>query len=174
MREYVDQLRREWLNRDRELTGYIDSILKQLNRNGQLSLLEQQKQIFAHLFQKASAYTNLIIFAGYAGILGGWNLTREYIDKTIAVRIALLFFSSLFLFIVHEVWNMITGALFFRKLNRIILKAVPENERVAAWQLATNEFSLKQLRIWFFFLVPTALSGFGAGIIIIYQLIMNL
>ncbi|PIP19226.1 MAG: hypothetical protein COT38_05815 [Candidatus Omnitrophica bacterium CG08_land_8_20_14_0_20_41_16] len=68
----IQGFRNEWLKQDQKLVEHINEIIKQQNLTGQVSLIEQQKEILSHIYQKASSYTNLIILAGYVGIFGIW------------------------------------------------------------------------------------------------------
>ncbi|MDD5044657.1 MAG: hypothetical protein PHU91_01065 [Candidatus Omnitrophica bacterium] len=87
--QMFQEFQNKWLKRDRELVDSINGIVKQQNLSGQISLIERQKQISSHFYQKAISYTNLIILAGYAGIFGLWQHVREILSRQIVVWVAL-------------------------------------------------------------------------------------
>lgn len=170
----IQDLRNDWLRQDQKLVGHINEIIKQQSLTGQVSLIEQQKQILSHMYQKASSYTNLIVLAGYAGIFGIWQYVREILSKQITIWIALLISCSLIIFVGYEVWKMIAEAMFMRRLNKVIEVNVTPQERSIVWQRVFTEYARKQSKTWVFFLVPTVLFGFSAAFILIYQFIKNL
>ena len=170
----IQKTHKDSVKRDQELLNHINMIIKTQNLNNQIAVIEQYKQILSHLYQNAISYTNLIILAGYAGIFAIWQLTRDKLDNTITIWIALLISCSLIIFVGHEVWKMISEALFFRRLNKIIEKNITEKDRITAWQLAFVEYAQRQSKTWAYFLIPTVLFGFSAGFILIYQFIKTL
>ncbi len=174
MLNFIKKIQQDCLRRDEELVKQMKVLIKNQNVNGQVSLLAQQKEILSHLYQKASSYTNLIILAGYAGIFGIWNLTRELLNKQITIWVAFLVSCSLVLFVGFEVWKMIAEALFFRRVSDIIEKDVPEQEKLAVWKYIFNAYSKEQAMVWIYFLIPTVLLGFSGGFILIYQFVKNL
>jgi len=170
----IDSLRADWMKRDQELAEHINRILKQQNLTGQISVIEQQKEILSHLYQNANSFSNVIILAGYAGIFGVWQITRGSLSKETMMWVALLTSCSIVLFVSFEVWKMISQALFLQRLNKILLSSIAEQDRVNAWKIACTDYGQKEGRIWIYFLVPTVLSGFSAGFILIHYFIVNL
>ncbi len=172
--QLIQNFRNEWLNQDSKLVEHINAIIKQQNLTGQVSLIEQQKQILSHIYQKAISYTNLIVLAGYAGIFGIWQHTREILSRETTIWVALLTSCSLLIFVGYEVWKMIAEAIFIKRINKIIEENVALQERLAVWQQVFSEYARKQSKIWIFFLAPTLLFGFSAAFILIFQFIKNL
>ena len=162
------------VERDNALSQQISSVLQHQSLHGQISILQQQKEILSHLYDKASAYTNLIILAGYAGIFGIWQMTWNSLSADANILVASLIATSIMLFAAFEVSKMILQALFLRKLDKIIMKDFLAAERIEAWTIGLNEFSAQQTRIWMWFLVPTVLTGFGGGFILLWLFVRNL
>jgi len=107
MERLIQKIQQDWAKRDQELVSYINEIIKKQNLSGQISFIEQQKQILSHLYQKAGSYTNLVMLAGYAGIFGIWQFTHELLSRRVTMWVALLISLSLMLFVGYEVWKMI-------------------------------------------------------------------
>ena len=68
--------------------------------------LAVQIQILTTAFDKAAAYTNLLILGAYAGFFGLWQLSKEHLSKQDALWSALLVFTSLIFLVVFEVVKM--------------------------------------------------------------------
>lgn len=156
------------LNRDEQLTSLISNVLKQQSLTGQISTLQQQKEILGHSYDKASAYANLIILGGYAGLFGIWQLTRGILNDYQNLLIATLLTISIILFAGYEVYKMIDQSFFLNRLAKLIESDLPEKDSIEAWRLGYLEYQLRANRIWLWFLVPTVLTGFGAGVILLW------
>ena len=174
LKRILEKMERASLERDQKLFNSINSVLKQQNISGQISIIQQQKEILAYIYEKATIYTNLVMIGGYAGVFAVWQLTKEYLSKGEVMLVALLVSSSILLFAGFEVYKMISHAIFFRRLNKIIMSSIPEPERPEAWKIASNDFSQQESRIWLFFLIPTVLTGFGGGFALIWIFIRNI
>jgi hypothetical protein len=74
-------------------------------------MFDLQLKLFSTLYDKAAAYTNSIVIAGYAGFFGLWALTRRYFTRSIALTAALLITISLTIFVAFEIFKMISATL---------------------------------------------------------------
>ena len=174
LKRILEQIEKASIEKDKRLANAIDSVIHQQNLSGQISIIQQQKEILAYVYQKNTAYTNLVMIGGYAGVFAIWQLTKGHLSAGQELMVALLLTISIFLFAGFEVFKMITHAIFFRRLNRIITSNIPETERPKAWQVAWNDFSQQESRIWLFFLIPTVLTGFGAGFFLLWIFVWNI
>lgn len=164
----LEKVHNESVKRDKDLADHLNRVIRQQALSGQISALEQQKHLLAHFYQTAGNFTNLVILAGYAGLFGIWQFVRGYLDQETTILTATLATTSIILFAGFEVYKMISQAFFFRRLNRVILRDIPEQDRIKAWQHASVEWAQVQYRIWLYFLIPIVLTGFGAGIILLF------
>lgn len=69
-------------------------------------IIETQIKIVTASYDKAAAYNNVIIVAGYAAFFGLWSLTKGYLSKDLAVWAALLMCISLATFVFFQVYQM--------------------------------------------------------------------
>src|SRR5688572_20847673 len=69
-------------------------------------IIETQIKIITASYDKAAAYTNLIVVAGYAAFFGLWTLTKPYLPRELALWAALLMLLSAATFVVFEVYKM--------------------------------------------------------------------
>lgn len=77
-----------------------------------------------------------------------WQLMKAHISSNEELLIGSLRASSILLFSGHEVFKMISQALFFRRLDRVLSSEVNDDERGRGWQIAWREHSAKESRIW--------------------------
>lgn len=156
------------IERDKRLADSIAAVIRQQNISGQLSILQQQKEILAYVYEKASAYTNLVMIGGYAAMFAIWQLMKAHLSSGQELLIATLVTSSIILFAGFEVYKMISHALFFRRLNKFISSSMQDHERPQYWQIAWKDYSAKESRVWVYFLVPTVITGFAAGFLLLW------
>lgn len=71
------------------------------------AVIESQVKVLSATFDKSAAYTNLIVLAAYAGFFGLWQLTRDYLPKTLGLWSALLMLISVTVFVIFEVVKMV-------------------------------------------------------------------
>lgn len=174
LKHLLEKMEKSRFGRDKELADSITSVVRQQNLSRQLSVLEQQKAILAHVYDKASSYTNLVMIGGYAAMFAIWQLMKSHLTLGQELLVATLVTSSVMLFAGFEVLKMISHAIFFRRLERVLSSSVPESERVQTWQAAWKAYSVKESRIWIYFLIPTVLTGFGAGFILLWSFLRRL
>ncbi len=67
--------------------------------------VEIQIRIIAGAYEKANAYTNLIILAGYAGLFALWQFTKENLSRTQVIVSALLTLTSITIFVLFEIYK---------------------------------------------------------------------
>jgi len=120
----IQKVEQASIERDKKLADTIDSAIRQQNISGQISSFQQHKEILALVYQKSSAYANLIIIGGYAGMFAIWQFTKTYLNETIVIITALLITTSIILFAGFEVYKMISTAFFMKRLNRILISKV--------------------------------------------------
>jgi hypothetical protein len=166
--EWLNRLQDRILKRDKELAARLNQVVRQQMLSAQISALEQQKQILAHLYQTAHGFTNLVIVAGYAGIFAVWQFVRDIIEKEAMIWTAVLITTSILLFAIYETYKMIAQAFFFQRLNRIIFSDLAEEHRIKVWQQAFTERISEQSRIWLYFLLPIVITGYGAAGILLF------
>lgn len=70
-------------------------------------IIETQIKIISAVYDKAVAYTNIVIIGGYAGFFGLWTLTKQYLTAAQARWSALFMLTSASIFIFFEVYKMV-------------------------------------------------------------------
>jgi hypothetical protein len=119
---------------------------------------EIAKELMTHLCNRATAYNQIIIAAGYAIFFTVWKSVRGELNRTLMLCSGALVLLSAFLFIIHTVWNMVAQTSFFKK--------------------TIQQWNINAYGRWYWFFVPTVISGLIGGLILIiafgYGLIVSL
>jgi hypothetical protein len=143
-------------------------------------LADAQVKLMTVLFDKATAYTNLIILGAYAGFFGLWQITKEYLSKQQALWSALLMLISLLFFVLFEVVKMIVIQ------RNITAKATalrkPETKQSpTALAKVFGEIDQTHERVnyhfmhyWIFTTVVTVGAGIAATAVLCYAFIVGL
>lgn len=92
----------------------LQDVIRQAAERQQVELgekiIETQIKIVTASYEKAVAYTNVIVIAGYAAFFGLWTLTKDYISKDQALWAALLMSVSAATFVFFQVYQMVFTA----------------------------------------------------------------
>jgi hypothetical protein len=123
--------------------------------------IENVIKITAALYDKAAAYNNLIIIAGYAAFFAVWANVKTYLGQREMFYAALFMTISLVCFVVWETTKMFITAKTLNTLRTAVLGASPEhfNRRLQELQKAEARLLLKFMYIWYFVLAICV--GFG-------------
>jgi hypothetical protein len=162
------------MNEYEQLVRAINDVIRRQNLSDHISSLEQQKQLQSHIYREAASYTNLVVIAGYAGIFGLWQVNKEYMGESAATWTALLLALSIFLFAGFEVFKMIHSALHFRRLAKVVDSEIAPELRPQVWQKIMEHYTKIESNWWPVVLIPTVISGFGAGLILLVAIVAHL
>lgn len=133
-----------------------------------------QITLFSAIYDKASAYANLIVVAGYAGFFGLWSLTQPYVSKQSALWAALFMGASMVIFVFFEIAKMVIATVVTKHASETFLNfredAYPAdkyNRQVEVFKAVNARWNLWLARYWPWALIPTiALGAVGAGILL--------
>ncbi|MBA3598771.1 MAG: hypothetical protein H0W40_15535 [Methylibium sp.] len=133
-------------------------------------IADAQLEVVTATFDRATAYSNLIILGGYAGYFGLWQLTKDHLTKQQALWSALLFLASLAAFVIFEVTKMVViqkGVMSqaavlrspeARKNPQALLKKL---EALGQVQVRSSNRFMRFWVVTMVLTVPTALAGVG-------------
>ena len=136
---------------------------------------EQQKRIHqermdtilkyqTHLYDKASAYTKLIIGLGYAGFFTAWASTRPYLSRREVLWSALCIVVSLVFFVAFEIFQMIVTATTFTTLRRIGAASAQQLDSVVKEEQARGARKAGWLMyVWWYGILPICVVPGLAG-----------
>ena len=143
-------------------------------------LADAQVKLMTVLFDKASAYTNLIILGAYAGFFGLWQITKEYLSKPQALWAALLMLISLLFFVVFEIVKMVVIQRSITAKTAALKKPETQQSPAALAKVLgeidqTHErVNYRFMRYWVFTMVVTVGSGIAATAVLCYAFIAGL
>lgn len=136
------------------------------------AIVDMQIRILSAVYEKAIAYTNLIVLAGYASFFGLWQLTKDGLTKQQTMWAALCILSSAVVFVMFEVTKMYVSSRTILKLNKTIADPAVVNS-AARLMAALGAVEKEERRVvimfgywWHFALAFTVLTGLaGVGIL---------
>jgi len=135
--------------------------------------LEKALAIQADVFQRASAYINLLTLGGYAGAFAIWGYAKSGMNPKGTALVALLLTISLAVFIAYEVYKMIFMANCFRKWwSALRPNRTPQQTLDAIRQLEADQKRrpfVGLLWIWIVAVVLAVGTALGALILLFYS-----
>ena len=124
-------------------------------------LVQTQIEVTAKTFEKASAYTNLIIVVGYAGAFTIWANTKVQLSPYTNIVVATSLGASILLFVSWEIYKMISNALIFVGRRKLLHAITPDQVHKTFEEIRSREMSLalQQAPIWAATLAVTVLPA---------------
>jgi len=95
------------MNQPTDLPGVLQYIANEQRQRAASELATAQQKLVATSYDKAAAYTTVIVFGGYAGFFALWQLSKEYLSREQTLWSALLILVSLLSFVLFEVVKMV-------------------------------------------------------------------
>jgi hypothetical protein len=128
--------------------------------------IENTIKVSSAVYDKAAAYTNLIVVAGYASFFGLWSLTKPYLSPRWALIAALLMGLSMAVFVFFEIAKMIVATNVSVRASKALLDfeenstAREVGKRLKEFTASNNHCTLWLARWWPWTLYPTVVLGF--------------
>ncbi len=131
--------------------------------------VEAAAKLIASLYDKAVAYTNVVIIAGYAAFFAVWANTKSYLGKRETLWAALLVLISILCFVSWETAKMYITATSLKNLRDEVLNAAPETftAKLDQLKLAEARLIMKLLPVWRIIVGVCVVLGLSAGAILI-------
>lgn len=125
-------------------------------------------KVFSAHYDKASAYTRIVLTVGYAGFFTTWGFTKHLLSDVEMLASAFSMGISLVAFISWEVFTMIYGARQLNKLARVLNKLDGGVEtRLENFKVAQRKHEMFLTPFWYATLTVSISSGlFAAGIVL--------
>lgn len=129
-------------------------------------------RFYASMFDKAAAYTNLLVGLGYGGAFATWSATKSYLSPRQTLASGLALFFSLFCFIAWQVFFMLRTAWDLKRLQVLVNASIAEFPKVkAAEELREANLKYRLRLLYFLVLILTVVPGFGGGLILMYAFV---
>jgi quinol-cytochrome oxidoreductase complex cytochrome b subunit len=148
---------------------------------GQQKYIEDQKaekirqnfiELQSKLFEKASAYTNIILLGGYAGAFTIWNFTKGQLPDKATIIIASLLAISLLTFVIYEVYKMVLTQLHFHRISQLLNKEHAPDvflEKFKEFKQRGDRKALSFIPLWISVVLICIVSALGALAILFYN-----
>jgi peptidoglycan/LPS O-acetylase OafA/YrhL len=157
-----------------QVTGSVNTLIDNVEKIQRFqAACEADKRIavFMQLNEKqmghAANYTNLILVAGYAGFFGFWTTLAPRLPGKLYAVTGLLALLSLITFITWEIVKMIWGQRHLSKTNSILTDHRFAGKQVEMYEAALALYAARSNKVWPWFLIPTLVTGGGAGVLLI-------
>lgn len=138
---------------------------------------DSQIKMIAEACEKASAYTNLVILAGYAGLFALWQFARDHLSRGQTIWVAFLLLISIAIFVIYEIYKAYFTTRLLRDYSRVFQD--PGNTASASAIIkAMNAFDAEKkgatilaYRVWGFAFLATTVTGLAAATVLAYAFI---
>lgn len=125
-------------------------------------------KIQAALFDKAAAYTNIVIVAGYVAFYAVWSKSEAYISDTWFVLSALLVTFSALTFVCFEVFKSLITREAFKGLIKVLDAPVEQiDAKLDEQKINEERLTARVVRAWVVVFPVTLLTGIGGAIILL-------
>jgi len=137
--------------------------------------IEETTKLLSALYDRAAAYTNLIIVAGYAGFFAVWGSVKADLFKFEMLASALCLSFSLLVFVFWEVSVMLYASRALGNLNKV-LQAPPQDfeKQLQKHNALEAKRAVSIRRIWYGILLLTIVPGLIGGAILMGGFIRQL
>ncbi|MEQ9190478.1 MAG: hypothetical protein RLQ25_08230 [Alphaproteobacteria bacterium] len=157
--------------------GSISEATQKAQRDAEQDNADRAREILIDIltkvFDRAAAYTSLILFGGYAGGFAIWNFTNDLLGPTAKAWVALLLTISLATFIFFEVFKMMYSSKGLFQQRAILTKSLPPTKFIEEIQMLERQENRKIVKylipIWIAALavaVSTALGAVGICLLV--------
>ncbi|NRQ42537.1 hypothetical protein HRH59_08110 [Rheinheimera sp. YQF-2] len=164
---------RESYEMERRCVDRHNDLARNINRMGQEQArmmtnenINVAKEVVAHAYGKANSYTNVIIAAGYVGFFTLWGSLKNDLPLWAILVSGALILISLLIFIGFEIYKMISSSVQMHRISKRL--QTPDMGTLAAIQQIERESSLRNAKVWVFAVIPTVVTGFGAGLVLLF------
>jgi hypothetical protein len=136
--------------------------------------VDVQKELIAHAFGHAQAYTNVVLSVGYAGFFAIWSFLKPDLSKGETLWSALLVSVSLTVFILWEVYQSFYRSRSIMSLAETVKDPSRFEVAIDRYRREENSRVISLKRVWVVAFLLTVVTGFGGTLILIYAFIRSL
>lgn len=153
-----------------DLQRTIQGLVDKAQKDERDKRIEIMIKVMSALYDKAVAYTNIIILAGYAAFFTVWSTMKAKMSHKEMLVAAFCITFSLVFFVFWEVTKMIVNSKSLTGLLNVP-KAPPQefDQRLAEQQKADQRLNIRLLRFWIVILVLTVVPGLVAAVVLLWS-----
>jgi hypothetical protein len=160
------------VNEHFNLAQRLDEHLTRYSQDQRTAAADAVRQVMAEVAQQASAYTNLLLVAGYAGIFGVWQIAGDSLPHVWRAVAAALLVLSILLFTSHEFLRMTRQARFQDELLKALESRRPEDWLIG-WKAMNAKWRLAEHTLWRRLVIAAAWCAFMAGAVLMVNLVAD-
>jgi len=159
---------------------FQDAIQKTANQAEKEAVEKLQDQIIkmhSGVFAGAMAYTNLIIIAGYGAMFAIWNFTNAHLTPWTTQAVATLLVVSIGFFVGFEIFKMVSNAraiLSFSRLTKPGMHYQELSKSLGDHTKGDHRRAARLAVVWVPVLAACIITGYGAGILLVWNFVSNL
>jgi hypothetical protein len=163
-------------NLEQQLKIAIESNRQSQLQNQKKETIEILIKIMSVSYDKAAAYSNLILIGGYAIFFTVWGKMYGELPPFNMKLSALFMSTSVLFFICWEIYKMIYYSNNLKGLHKITKETNPEKFFIDLknYNLDEQEKNLRMVKIWYFVLIITIIPGVLGGAILLVSFANNL
>lgn len=154
----------------KDLEKTVQGLVDKAQKNETDQRIDIMVKVASALYDKAVAYTNIIILAGYAAFFTVWSTMKAKMSHIEMLVVAFCITFSLVFFVFWEVTKMIVNSKSLKGLLNV-LKAPPQefDQQLAELQKADQRLNIRLLRFWIVILVFTVVPGLIAAAVLLWS-----
>jgi hypothetical protein len=156
-----------------KLARELGALLDERSHEKDAATMDKVRELVITLYGQTSAYTNLVLAAGYAGSFALWQFMEKFISVRARFTSALLLTISLALFVGYELQKMVKESWKMRHLADAIIR-IPEARRFEVVQAILMHRQIREARVWAVFVIPTAATGLAAASLLVAVFVAKL
>jgi hypothetical protein len=165
---------------DEELSRLLDQLSQKEKQQVAKEIVDAQIKILSALYDKAIAYTNLIIIAGYASFFAIWSFTKEYLSQQQVLWSAMIMTISIVTFIFFETIKMIVTSKALLARDRALFDPAAKNDpnkilaNLREYDLSAQKDIVWFAKFWNYILIVTVSTALVAIGILLYAFVSRL
>lgn len=152
----------------------VDAERKRRDESVRRHLADMQASGFSH----ANSYVTVVVFGSYAGMFAVWSNVKDRLSADMTYWTGMLIAISMMSFVAFEIFKMIILSQNMLAVRKLVIRDMsPEEREHLRSEMAgkANVFvSRVIIPVWIASLAFTAMTGFGAGILLLTAFIRGL
>lgn len=145
------------------------SLQQHLAEHAERKRIDAAHELIAGMFQHASAYTNAVIVAGYAGFFAIWGFTRDIVPPLWHAAAALLFAASATAFVLWQVYLMIHTGIAHAKLGKGLRAGGDPAAAMGELTKAEQRAAVARLYAWAVVMIFTVTTGVAGIAVLVWH-----
>lgn len=137
-------------------------------------IIEAQEHLVTASFDKAQAYSQVVLGIGYVSIFAAWGFTKEYLTRGEVLWSALLACVSIVFFVLFDVFTMFISSRTVLQLNKAVEKPERFQEILNQYKETNIKWSRRYVIAWCFCWPASFGTGISSAGILIWAFVTHL